>query len=712
MLTKEEKDVIQNKIKRDLSLAEESVIDALWSEHCSYKSSKRWFHLFNTESRRVFLGIGEGAGLIDVGDDYVIGLGIESHNHPSAVDPFNGAATGVGGIIRDILSQGCKPIAILDCLRFAPPVSSRQKLLLDQVVLGISSYGNCVGVPNLGGDMEFSDEFEGNPLVNAMCVGVAKKDEIIRSIASNPGDVLLLYGASTGKDGIGGVTFASEELVDETQDESRGSVQIGDPLMEKLLIDVTLELRDENLLEGLQDLGGGGLACAAIEMSEKGETGLFIDLNKIHLRDESMKPWEILISESQERMLGIVNPDNVDTALGIIKKYGLEGHIIGRIEEGETFIGGYFETIEAELPVNFVINGFPEPKRELIELEKINPSRPDLIPEKHPLLELLGSVNLASRKPIFQQYDQHVQGNTVMSPGFDAGVVKLPNDKYLAVAAGTNSYLISSDPKIGGALATLCVIRSVIARGAEPIAMVDSLNAGNPEKASSYTEFVEMIKGVAEVSHAFKIPVVGGNVSLYNEAELGGETHKILSSAFIGIAGLIESKETMIRDKLKNTNSKIYLLGAEEGFLHGSEYHRRFGGETEYMNVNYDLELQVANIIYSTSKLITSATDIGRGGLLVTLSKWAISSNVGLEMVFETDDLSFLYGEYGARYLVQIDSKKEKQFLTELMKHDVEISVVARTTTAKSFKLDDNNMWDLRELRKLWEAPLQQALHS
>ncbi len=712
MLTKEEKNTISNEIKRSMTTAEEAVLDALWSEHCSYKSSKRHFKHFNNEGRRVFLGIGEGAGLIDVGDDYVIGLGIESHNHPSAVDPFNGAATGVGGIIRDILSQGCRPIAVLDCLRFAPPETDRQKLLLDQVVLGISSYGNCVGVPNLGGDLEFAEEFEGNPLVNAMCVGVAKKEEIRRSIAPNPNDILLLYGSRTGLDGIGGVTFASEELVDESQKESRGSVQIGDPLTEKILIDVTLELRDKGLLNGLQDLGGGGLACAAVEMCEKGKTGLFIDLNKVHLHDESMQPWEILISESQERMLGIIDPENVDQAIAVIEKFGLIGRVIGRVEEGDTFVASNFESIETYLPVNFTINGFPEPERKETDIKIENLNLPKVEPEDHPLIEMLGSYNLASRKPIFQQYDQHVQGNTKIAPGLDAGVIKLPNEKYLAIAAGTNSYMISCNPRVGSILATIGVIRSVIVRGGEPIALVDSLNAGNPEKPESYGEFVEMIKGVSDVSHAFKIPVVGGNVSLYNEAEMGGKSHKILSSAFIGITGLIEDESHIIRPKLKSMGSKIYMIGSDEGFLHGSEYHRRYGGETEPMSVDFDQELLVANTIRANTNLLVSATDVGRGGLVTTLAKWAIQSNVGIEFVYETDDLAFLWGEYGGRYLAQIDSKFETDFLKSITSHGVDVTLIARTSNDKIFKIDDTNEWKLPVLRKIWEAPLKKALYS
>ncbi|MHA2252902.1 MAG: phosphoribosylformylglycinamidine synthase subunit PurL [Candidatus Kariarchaeaceae archaeon] len=496
MLSKEESSSIHKELKRSPTISEELVLDALWSEHCSYKSSKRWFHLFHTESPRLILGIGEGAGLLDVGDGYVIGLGLESHNHPSAVDPFNGAATGVGGIIRDILSQGCRPIAILDCLRFGYPVENRQKLLLDQVVLGISSYGNCVGVPNLGGDLEFAEEFTGNPLINAMCVGVVKKEDIIRSIADNPGDLLLLFGATTGRDGIGGVTFASEEL-DDQQQESRGSVQIGDPLTEKLLIDAVIQLRDRKLLHGLQDLGGGGLCCAAAEMSEKGKSGVSINLDKIPVREENMKAWELLISESQERMLGIIPEINLDKATKILDDLELTWAVIGKITDDGRFKAKSEDELVVDLPIDLVINGFPEPVRNqglVSTFEEVTKKDKNL----HPLIELLSSFTISSKECVYQQYDQHVQGNTVISPGRDAGVLYLPNGKFLAISAGTNSYMCSRDPRNGAALSTLAVLRSIVARGAEPIGLVDSINAGNPEKAESYTEFVEMLKQLLE----------------------------------------------------------------------------------------------------------------------------------------------------------------------------------------------------------------------
>ncbi len=702
MATAEEEQVILKELGRKPTPGEMAMIDALWSEHCSYKSSKRWFNLFMTESERVKLGIGEGAGLLDVGDGYVVGIGLESHNHPSAVDPFNGAATGVGGIIRDIVSQGCRPVAVLDCLRFGFPDSPHQKLLLDQVVLGISSYGNCVGVPNLGGDLEFAEEFASNPLVNAMCVGVAKQDKIIRSVANEPGDLLLLFGSSTGRDGIGGVTFASEEL-DDTQQESRGSVQIGDPLTEKLLIDAVLELRDLDLLHGLQDLGGGGLACAAAEMAEKGGTGVKLELIKVPLREEGMQGWEILVSESQERMLAVLPEDNLQEALRIIESKELAWAVVGRVTEGGKFYAEYRGEVVADIPIDFTINGFPEPVREQGELQIETDDRP--VVETDYLVAMLSDINIASKRPVFQQYDQHVQGNTVIPPGGDAGVIVLPNGKYLAIAAGTNSYLVSRNPMLGSALATLQIVRSVVCRGALPIGMVDSLNAGNPEKKDSYRQFVDAIRGVADVSHKLEIPVVGGNVSLYNEADLDGKRQRILPSPFVGIIGLVEEGEP-IPDILHPDESAVVQIGVSPDFMAGSQFHRMFGGTGGKMRVQFELEQKLLEELIGSNYL--AATDVGRGGLVTTLAKWAIRSGVGLRVKTEDTSIEFLWGENSPRYLIQVPINILETTLERLKETNIPAEVVAEVTKDRIFIFGKE--YPLNQLREIWENPVNQAL--
>lgn len=651
MLTDLELQRIRETLKRDASIAELAVLDALWSEHCSYKSSKRWFHLFNTQSERVWLGIGEGAGLLDVGDDLLVGLGLESHNHPSAVDPFNGASTGVGGIVRDILSQGCRPIAILDCLRFGIPSSHRQKFLLDQVVLGISSYGNCIGVPNLGGDLEFSSEFASNPLVNAMCVGIVEKDKVIRSVARDPGDWLVLFGSRTGLDGIGGVTFASEIIDEEKGLENRGSVQIGDPLTEKLLIDIVMELRDKHLLCGLQDLGGGGLACAAAEMAEKGKNGVHLFLEKVPLKVPDLKPWEILVSESQERMLAVVSPENLEEVIETISKYGVNVSVVGEVTPSGHFIATYEDEVVADLPVDFVVNGFPEPEREKGEFHPriIDIQRSPFTDPFDVLNHFLSSPDLASKEDVFQQYDQHVQGNTVISPGTGAGAIMLPNGKVLVMAAGTNSYLVGLNPRLGTSLATLEVVRKIWAKKGIPIGLVDSLNFGNPENPVSYTEFVESIHGLSEISHNLEIPIVGGNVSLYNESG----SSKVLPSPFVGMVGLQATAEPYVPSIEEGDH--LFVVGRRSGYLYGTQLLRQVEIEVmeELPKIDFHQERKIADFLMDTPE-IKGSFHVGRGGLLLSLVKLFSHYGVGGDISIPIDDLAFLFGEHAPRYIIAL----------------------------------------------------------
>ncbi|RMG33921.1 MAG: phosphoribosylformylglycinamidine synthase subunit PurL [Methanobacteriota archaeon] len=705
MLTDNELQHIREKLGREPNTPELAVFDALWSEHCSYKSSKRWFHLFNTDSDHVWLGIGEGAGLLDVGDDLLVGIGLESHNHPSAVDPFNGASTGVGGIVRDILSQGCRPVAILDCLRFGLPTTHRQRFLLDQVVLGISSYGNCIGVPNLGGDLEFSPEFSSNPLVNAMCVGIVEKNKVIRSIARNPGDLLVLFGARTGLDGIGGVTFASEILDEDKGLENRGSVQIGDPLTEKLLIDIVIELRDLGLLSGLQDLGGGGLACAAAEMAEKGGTGVHLYLERVPLKVPEMKPWEILVSESQERMLAVVTKDNMDAVEEVIGKYGVNVAIVGEVTSTGQFVASFNGEIVADLPVEFVVKGFPEPSRTVGEfrprIEQFERKPFSTVHEAMTLL--LSTADLSLKDGIFQQYDQHVQGNTICSPGDGAGSIMLPNGKSLVMAAGTNSYLVGLNPRLGTELATLEIARKIWAKKAIPIGLVDSLNFGNPENPVSYAEFVESIRGLGTFSHELMIPVVGGNVSLYNEAG----NSKILPSPFVGMVGLQESLDPYVPQF--ETDDLLFLVGMKEGFLYGSQLQRYFDLDISAYppSVDYEKERKVADFILSC-KEIKGSTHIGRGGLLLTLAKTLVKAGIGGEFSFPMEDLSFVFGEHAPRYLVAVKQANRESF--EQMAKEMKIPVMFLGVAGGNQLHFDFSTLPLETLKNKLFSPIKEAL--
>ncbi|MBY9001077.1 MAG: phosphoribosylformylglycinamidine synthase subunit PurL, partial [Candidatus Heimdallarchaeota archaeon] len=568
MLTREEYCKVIEVLEREPNKGEIAVFEAMWSEHCSYKSSKRWFHLFNEKAPYIELGIGEGAGLINLGDDLLVGLGLESHNHPSAISPYDGAATGVGGIIRDILSQGCKPIAVLDSIRFGNlEESQHSQYLLENVVRGISFYGNCCGIPTVGGEVEFAPQFENNCLVNAMCVGVVNKNKVVRSIASKPGSFLVLYGSRTGRDGIHGVSFASKDLSDKS-DRDRPAVQIGDPLMEKILIDVTLDLVEKELLDGLQDLGGGGLSCAVSEMAYKGNTGALIRLEDVHLREEDMEPWEILVSESQERMLAVVEADKLDAVVNILKKHDLTFGVIGEVT-GNSHCIAYFKGEKIlDLPVDLIVDGFPEPERKTEKPDYLKEEKillPEITDLKQEILKLLSSPNIGSKAWVYQQYDQHVQTQTVIPAGHDAAVLKLDSGKYIALSLDCNSFMVYLDPYNGTANSAAEAMRNLISTGAKPLAFVDCLNFGNPENPDSYWQLVESIKGLGQFSHDFEIPVVGGNVSLYNESFIDGNRERINPTPTIGMIGIIENPDKLIKNSFKREGNFVICIGKCDG---------------------------------------------------------------------------------------------------------------------------------------------------
>ena len=718
-LTSEEARIVAT-IGRKPTVAEAAMLEVMWSEHVSYKSSKRWFHLFNTESPNVYLGIGEGAGLVDVGDGYVVGLALESHNHPSAIDPFNGAATGVGGIIRDILSQGCRPIALLDAIRFGPLTHPRSRFLFEQVVQGIASYGNSVGVPTVGGEVEYDEAYLGNCLVNVMCVGIAQKNEIVRSIASNPGDLFVLFGASTGRDGIHGVTFASDDL-SESMQEDRGSVQIGDPLIEKTLIDAVMELREAGLINGMQDLGGGGLTCAVSEMCERGGTGCEIHLEQVSVREEDMEPWEILISESQERMLITCTPKNVDKIKEILNQHGLTYAILGTVTTSKRFIAKYDGKEVANLPIDFLTQGFQEPERKLSPPKNRHQTKPEAIflEETTNLMDefklLLSSPNISSKKWVYQQYDHTVQGNTALEPGIGPAIIALENGSFLALSLDSLPYPTSLDPYSGAANSAMKGIRSIIATGAKPIAMVDNLNFGNPEKPDSYWEFVEAIKGIAQVSHDFGIPVVGGNVSLYNEATLNNKRSKILPTPVIGIAGIIPASQTFIPQELRSSGNMVAVVGPPSLSIDGSEY-ARLKGFSHGQGIPYNPEMEKKSISFLNSarekKLLKSCKSVGRGGIITTLTKMMLHANIGVSISDSPvlSKISFWASEDPARYIVEF-SPSDLAVIQETAKsHSVQIQILGKTINSQSLILGENGQISLQILENWYEGPITQAM--
>ncbi len=692
MITKEEMEHARTVLGREPTETELGMLDVLWSEHCSYKSSKRWFYLFKTKGDRVTLGIGEGAGLVDIGDGYLAGVAMESHNHPSQIDPFNGAATGVGGIIRDVISQGCKAVGLMNCLRFGHLAKPHNAYLLENVVRGISEYGNSVGIPVVGGELEFDDSYDDNCLVNVVCIGWVKPEEVVRSSAKTPGHHLVMFGSTTGRDGIAGVSFASETFSDE-EEENRGAVQVGDPLSKKIVIDTLQELIEEKLLDGLQDFGGGGMTSAAGELARAGGTGVEIDLDKVPLREADMKPSEIGISESQERMLAIVAPENLDRVVLLLEKNGTPYGIIGKVTDDGDYTAKWHGEEKARLPISLLVDGFPVPER----IESKVPAQTESMawfkePEdyKKNLLDMLGSDNLCDRSWVYSQYDQHVQSNTVVDLGENSGVLEFPNGRKLAFTSDCNSFWCLLDPQQGTANSACESLRNLVAMGATPIFIADCLNFGNPERPESYGQFVESVRGLGRFSNDFDIPIVGGNVSLYNEAEVDGETKRINPTPQIMIAGIFEKGFTPVRRNLVSPWANIFLIGETLPELNGSEYQRVTTGRVKGIPPRYkpEPEKRAMRVIQEAHQkgLIRSCNNVGRGGIAIALMKMALRSEYGFKLNMDyipgtANSLAQrLYSETSGRYLAEVTESKQPEFLEIVEKHGSSVCELGLTT--------------------------------
>jgi phosphoribosylformylglycinamidine synthase len=666
MITKEELQHATKVLGREPTKTELGMLDVLWSEHCSYKSSKRWFHLFKSSAENVALGIGEGAGLVDIGGGYYVGAAMESHNHPSQIDPYNGAATGVGGIIRDVISQGCKAVGLMNCLRFGHPEKPHNAYLLENVVRGISEYGNSVGIPVVGGEIEFDDSYDDNCLVNVVCIGFVKPEKVVRSSARTPGHHLVMFGSTTGRDGIAGVSFASETFSDE-EEENRAAVQIGDPLAKKVLIDTLTELIDEELIDGLQDFGGGGMTSAAGELARAGGTGVEIDLDKVPLREEDMDPSEIVISESQERMLAIISPEKLERVITLLEKNATPYAVIGMVTDDGHYTAKYDGEVLARLPISLLVDGFPIPDR----VEGKIPAQTDALswfnePEDYraSILNLLQSINVCDRSWIYSQYDQHVQANTVVDLGQNAGVLEFPNGRLLAFTSDCNSFWCKLDPQSGTANSAAESLRNIVSMGARPLFIADCLNFGNPERPESYAQFVESVRGLGRFSHDFDIPIIGGNVSLYNEAVVDGENKRINPTPQIMIAGIFNQGFSPIKRNLVTPWANIFLVGETFPDLNGSEYQRMILGEVKGEPPKYrpTWEKRSMNVILEAHErgLIRSCNNVGRGGVAVALMKMAMNSDYGFKLNMDyipgtvNSMAQALFSETSSRYLAEV----------------------------------------------------------
>ena len=722
-ISEAEYEAIVERLGREPNDLELGLFGSLWSEHCAYKHSKPLLRMFAVDSPRLLVAPGEeNAGAIDIGDGLAIVMKIESHNHPSAIEPYEGAATGVGGIVRDIFAMGARPIALMNSLRFGPLEAARNSYLFGGVVAGISGYGNCIGVPNVGGEVVFADSYSGNPLVNAMCVGILPKEGLISATTGAAGNVLMLIGADTGRDGIHGASGLASRTFEEER-ELRPAVQVGNPFLEKVLIEACLELVDTDHIVGLQDLGAAGLSTASVECASKGSTGLSIDVSKIPRREEAMSPYEIMLSESQERMLVIVKPGHEEAVEEILNKWDLQATAIGvATDDGYATITEN-DVVLGELPVRLLTDApmyrlqGTKPER-LSELQGYDFGQ-ILIPDKSPsdiLLRLLGSPNIASKRSVYRQYDHQVQTNTVISPGGDAAIIRVKGtSKGIALATDGNGRKCYLNPYVGGMLAVAEACRNVSVVGATPIALTDCLNFGNPEKSEIYYQLEEAVKGMSAASDAFNSPVVSGNVSLYNETQGEG----IYPTPVVGALGLLENVAMHTTVGFKKTGDVVVLIGDDLSQvklenLAGSEYlelvHGLVAGNP---SLDIDAEVMVQNLCRRVIQegLVSSAHDCSDGGLAVALAESCIQGGIGFSGKFIASarwDVA-LFGEGESRIILSLPQSHLSRLENLCEESSVNYSVIG-TVGGQRFIIDEAINLSLGTLAESWEIGLDDAV--
>ena len=647
---------VETILRRTPNLTELGVFSAMWSEHCSYKSSKVWLKTLPTEGPRVICGPGENAGVVDIGDGDAVVFKIESHNHPSFIEPYQGAATGVGGILRDVFTMGARPIALLNSLRFGSPDHPKTRHLVGGVVAGIGGYGNCVGVPTVGGECQFHASYNGNILVNAMCVGIARADRIFYSAASGAGNPVIYVGAKTGRDGIHGATMASAEF-DDRAAEKRPTVQVGDPFTEKLLIEACLELMSGEAIVAIQDMGAAGLTSSAVEMAGKGGLGIELDLDSVPVRETGMSPYEIMLSESQERMLMVLRPGSEAEARRVFEKWELDFAVIGHVTETGRLILKMRGEIAADIPIGPLVGEAPlyERPRQARDL------RPDIdaasLPARNSLeclKKLLACPDLASKRWIWEQYDHLVMGNTVKRPGGDAAVVRIGDGpKALALATDCTARYCRADPERGGMQAVAESWRNLTAVGALPLALTDNMNFGNPERPEIMAEFAGAIAGMRAACLALDYPVVSGNVSLYNETSGSA----ILPTPVIGGVGLIADAAKAVDLALKGDGNALILVGETKGHLGASLYLREIEGREDGAPPPVDLAAERRNGDFVRGQVaagrVAACHDVGDGGLLVAIAEMAMAGGKGIMLADLPAANAVLFGEDQGRYLIE-----------------------------------------------------------
>ncbi|RWR29031.1 phosphoribosylformylglycinamidine synthase subunit PurL [Sinirhodobacter populi] len=682
-------------IGRDPSFTELGIFSAMWNEHCSYKSSKKWLRTLHTTGPQVICGPGENAGVVDIGDGQAVIFKMESHNHPSYIEPHQGAATGVGGILRDVFTMGARPIAAMDSLSFGVPAHPKTSHLVKGVVEGIGHYGNCFGVPNVGGEVRFHPSYNGNCLVNAFAAGLADTDRIFYCAASGVGMPVVYVGAKTGRDGVGGATMASAEF-DDTIEEKRPTVQVGDPFTEKKLMEACLELMQTDAVISIQDMGAAGLTCSAVEMGDKGGLGIRLVLDHVPQRETAMTAYEMMLSESQERMLMVLKPEKQDEARAIFDKWDLDFAVVGETIAEDRFLILHGNEVMADLPLSKLSSSAPEYDRPWVETPKPAPAPP--LPKIAPiaaLRALIGSPNYAAKDWVFEQYDTQVMGDTVRRPGIGAGVVRVHGtDKAVAFTSDVTPRYVRANPFEGGKQAVAEAYRNLTAVGALPLATTDNLNFGNPEKPEIMGQLVGAIKGIDAACRALDFPIVSGNVSLYNETDGSG----ILPTPTIGAVGLIEHLDDLIAGVPAEGDIAL-LIGETFGHLGQSALAlEAFGREDgDAPEVDLDAERRNGEFLRAHRKALKGATDLADGGLALAAFEMAEAGGVGVTL--DAGDIPTLFGEDQARYLIVCDEAGAKALEAAALTSDVALARVGRFGgTQVTFGADSAPLADLSRL--------------
>ncbi|MDR1077714.1 MAG: phosphoribosylformylglycinamidine synthase subunit PurL [Propionibacteriaceae bacterium] len=714
-------------LRRRPTACELAMYSVMWSEHCSYKSSKLHLKQFSelpqtTPRGPLLAGIGENAGVVDVGHGWAVTFKIESHNHPSYVEPYQGAATGVGGIVRDILAMGARPVAVMDPLRFGPLDAPDTARVLPGVVAGVSGYGNCLGLPNLGGEVVFDRSYAGNPLVNALCVGVMRHDDIHLAHASGVGNQVILYGATTGGDGIGGASVLASETFEASGPTKRPSVQVGDPFMEKLLIECTLELFAAGLITGIQDFGAAGLSCATSELASAGSGGMHIRLDAVPLRDPTLAPEEILMSESQERMMAVVRPQDVPMFMAICAKWDVLATVVGEVIEGDRLLIDWRGERVVDVDPRTVAHEGPTYDRPIARPHWIDRLRADRAeelprPDSGPqladqLMRLLGSPNLCDVSWVTDQYDRFVRGDSVLAQPENAGMLRIDPASGLGIALSTdcNARFTFLDPYRGAQLSLLEAYRNVAITGAEPVAVTDCLNFGSPEDPEVMWQFVEAIRGLVDGCRALGTPVTGGNVSFYNKT---GE-QAIMPTPTIGMLGVIDNVAWRIKSGFVTPGDAVYLLGRTREELSGSAWaeviHGHLGGEPPAVDLEQHRRLASFFVAAARQRLLVSAHDLSDGGLAIALAESCLRHGLGVEVALPGDAFLNLFSETSGRVLVSVEPSNEIELIKLANEHDLKLSRLGQVSPSEQLTVEGQFSLRLAALRRNWLAPIPTAL--